>query len=153
MSNFSRQVHRHPANRQEPVAPPPTQGAVDLGGLKGGDKAAQRAQAQVALANQGFVCSCGARMEGEGIQAIGQTLGVFPQMVMTPQGPQQVMAEGAHTLLAVYHSRTCPNYVDALKNGIALPPEAPQDMPRPKILAVRSLPPVEWLDGPQLEVA
>lgn len=121
-------------------------GAVDLGSMAGGDIAKQMEVAEDILRQQGFICTCGQRFHREGIAAIGYNLGRFPdqKMVMTKNGPQvqNVVDDGAQFFAQSFCSKSCPDYLDALKNGIP----APEGAIRPKIKAIRLLPAVEWLD-------
>lgn len=143
MGSMERQLARR---QQQAAAKDPGAGAVDLGQFKGGDRQAQAEVAKRMLQQGGWVCSCGERFGSEAIAVVGQNLGRFPAQHMTPQGPRLVMDDGAQTLQSAFHSRMCPDYLDAIRNGIKWPEGAPEGSVRPKVLAVRDLPPTYWLD-------
>lgn len=153
----ARQARREAVRSMNPT-PPPTAGAIDLAAMRGGDKVKQQEMADNAMKQQGFLCSCGERFRDEGVAVMGYNLGVFPEqkMEMTPRGPQMQtsMEDGCQFIALGYHSRRCPDFLDAMKNGIDPGAEArEQGVVRPRVRAIRELPKVEWLDELGIEQA
>ena len=146
MGSMERQLRRR---QQQTAASAPDAGAVDLGQFKGGDRQAQQEVATRMLQQGGWMCSCGERFASEAVAVVGYNLGRFPVQVMTPEGPRLGMDDGAQMLQSAFHSRMCPDYLDAVRNGLKWPEGTPPGNARPKVMAVRSLPPTEWLDDPQ----
>lgn len=112
--------------------------AVDLGALKHGrapDPTPEQEKAFVDefFCSEGMLCQCGERIRDEGVTLISFRVGSVP----SPQGgaPQRGLQYGADT----YHSRACP-LIDLRIAELRLTPEAP------KPVAIRALPPLEWLD-------
>lgn len=124
--------------------------AVDLSSIKG-DRQKQMLVAENAMRQSGFLCSCGTRFGTEAVQAMGYNLGRFPSQVMTAQGHQIVTDDGAQLMIGSYCSRTCIDFLDALKNGLQVNPGS--GVRRPKVVALRDLPNVEWLDEDLPEAA
>jgi hypothetical protein len=108
---------------------PPSVGAVDLGALKVNRQHAEQVKQQL-FAQNGLICPCGERITDEGVTLFSFGEGIVP----TPQGPQP----GAMVGSLSFHSRSCPVLEHALSS------ERPEGEPKP--IAIRPLPPVEWLD-------
>lgn len=118
-----------------PPAPAAMAGAVDLGALRGPvKKQVEDAGLQILIQN-GLVCQCGERIRDEGIMLFLVAKGIVP----TPQGPQP----GAQLGAPIFHSRDCPGFKAALQ-GLEL-----SEGMRADAVAIRSLPPTEWLDEGQ----
>lgn len=138
------------AAQQQPMPPIPTAGAIDLDQYKGGNPVKQRQALRALLQQQGFICSCGERFEDEGIMAVGTWTGISPEVEMTQAGPKVVLKDGATLTMRKYHSKTCVDYLVALKDGI---PREEGEAPVP-IEITMSLPRMEWhttLDLPEAE--
>ena len=146
MGSMERELARRQARLRQDMEKS-TAGGVDLQQFKGGDRAEQQKVADRMLQQGGWLCSCGSRFTTEAIAAVGQTLGRFPATRMTPQGPRVVTEDGAQTITQTFCSKRCPDYQDALKNGLDVPEGS--GMVRPPIVAIRYLPRTEWLDTPE----
>lgn len=112
--------------------------AYDLNRLKG-LTAAERAQ----LVHQGLIamqagCGCGNRIVDEGVQLIGCSVEPLPG------GQIHVAYAGA-----VFCSRRCDFYLEALRDGLPceVPGPAGVELKLTPALASRDLPPITWLDG------
>lgn len=132
---------------------PPSAGAVDLSSMSGGDPIKQQEAADDAMKQNGFMCSCGTRFEGDAIGVMGYNLGRFPMQtpVMTPQGPQMQVKidDGVQFVTSRFCSKQCPDYLDAVKNGL----KTEEGVARPKVRAVVKLAGIEWLDGVEVSIA